>query len=648
MGAIFCAVSHSHSSPHLPLHMLDPWIPIQAESTWNWVHHTQHVSMRVWQTHAESARGNYMAWTSQSDSHIHSPHSSPIYNHLTEHGSASTHASTHHDHQVYTETKGDACFVYTGWIRENDDDSLTESISHHLLNECLQQDHQQDQQSNHRTLIEYMKRKSGQFAGLYITPQAEIIGFHDEFCGQHLYVGSQNGEVVFSNRASLIATYFNQAHSIPPPHMESLIWHVSRHESPLGDSHSAWPCAHLSFASDSYIAHKGILSNPWHLKPEITSHSWEDLLNALIDRAKQIKRLPDVRFNFPLTGGLDSRLILGALLASDTLSHVDLIWILGIEEQADVRSARKVAEDYQLPLNVHTPQTQHLQQEPFLARVKRHLFHVEHMVNAWDLKTTSTDLYLEPLGTLPGHYGELYKGHALPVLSWNQTLLRKVYASTIYMDRHQLLTQKSIQSCIKRGLNWMDKQVQNGVTSIHMLDELHKEARMCRWVSQTQMFEGLGFPSINLLTDINIRAKYNTLSLRERQKARVHFELTRRIDDRLWTIPYADYQWPDQWVKALQLPQDLLPQAPCGGKGGEVSAQMQMWARESHEIIDFILSPSQVSEFYHYFDREKIHKKVKRTQAKPHPQAVKGLLGLAAIKMGVESPLLAYPLRRHP
>ena len=214
MGAVFFGVSHQKPKTDRPLSLLDKWIPFVPESTLEWIHVRKNCTVRIWQTHRESARGSYVAWTG--------------------------------DPRVSTLgfVQGKELCVYTGWIRERNEEPLKERVATHLLKECKKLNLLSDQPSD---LIKTLKKKSGQFAGLYINPHGQLSGFHDSFCGQHLYMGTRDGEVIFSNRASLIALYLSGGKQIPRPRPESLSWLLSRHESPLGDPHSAWETALLCF-----------------------------------------------------------------------------------------------------------------------------------------------------------------------------------------------------------------------------------------------------------------------------------------------------------------------------------------------------------------------------------------------------------------
>jgi hypothetical protein len=620
MGACFVWVSHARQTPSYPLENLDAWAPFVPEDTHRWTHRNNSVSVRGWSTHAESSRGGYFVST----------------------------------------TKRDLALGFTGWVREPEEAPLTLSVSQVLLHLCLQEEevyehrwrpHVEEGREISTDRLSALHRRAGQFALACADRKGRLHALSDAFAGQHLYYGCAEGEVIVSTRASLVAAYLNRG-APPRPRSQSLAWQLGRHESPLGDAHSAWEGVHLLMPEHRLEADRGALVVHRVDLMVRSERSWDDLYQDLIWRAGQLKRIPQVKFELPLTGGLDSRLILGALINAEALSSVDRFYLNASYDHADTRAAQGVATRYQLPLEVCTPQEESETAESFFDRLRRHMFHVEHMVNAWDLKVTSPDLSLPHRGVLPGHYGELYRSHALPVISRSGALFQSVYRTKIYMNRHKLLSTSALKGCRAFGVEWLKERRQAGVPSDHLLDELHREARMWRWVSQTQMFESLGHPSINLLPDVELRAKYATLSLRARLDPTVHFELLRRVDRQLWRLPFADHQWPSSFFKGARCihtdsPIQERPALRVEGGGNELSYQMRMWDRQGAEIGTFLRAQgAEFDDFYALIDRGALLKKVKNTLKNPHAQAVKGLLQATAIKVALSESLSPYPLKR--
>lgn len=624
MSSCFVWVSHKRGEPSYELSNLDPWVPFVPESDRSWRHQSETVSLRAWSTHKEAARGGYFSTTTQRD----------------------------------------IALGFTGWVREPDEAPLSLSVAETLLHLCLGEDTKNHPKrwahkvSSDRdistTALSKLHKRPGQFALGCVDRAGTLYALSDAFCGQHLYYavnrGNKDDEVIVSNRASLVAAYLQRG-APPAPRIASLAWHLSRHESPLGDAHSAWEGVYLIFPEQRLEAIGGTHRLCEVELPKKSERSWDHLFSDLIWRAGQLKRLPDVQFMLPLTGGLDSRLIFGALSKAQALSSVKCFYLNASRDHADTRAAQQIADSYGFELVVHEPQELQEDAEPFLSRVRRHNFYVEYMVNAWDLKTPSRDLSCPEYGVLPGHYGELYRSHALPVLSWNTKLLKTIYQTRLYMNRHGLLTPQAIKSCVDSGKRWLRGREAQNTPANHLLDELHREARMWRWVSQTQMFESLGYPSICLLADVELRARYAALPLRERLSPRVHFELLRRVDERLWSLPFAEHQWPPRFFKNLQCVHTQQPithkaTPACSGGGNELNYQMQMWRHQQKEIIDSLLSTPTDHVFWSMISRLALEKKIQKTTRAPTTQSVKALLCAAAFKIALDEPLQPTQMRR--
>jgi hypothetical protein len=195
------------------------------------------------------------------------------------------------------------------------------------------------------------------------------------------------------------------------------------------------------------------------------------------------------------------------------------------------------------------------------------------------------------------------------------------------------------------GSAWVSAQQAADPRPSFTLDALHRATRMERWVTQTQQWEGLGGPSVCLLACARARSVYEALPLADRLAPRVHFELMRRVDDRLWRLPFGTHRWPARFYEPLNLP---APAAPIGGGGNELGYQMRLWAQEGAALCAWMLDAPSSSPFWDLVSRPKLLKKAQRTLLKPSPQPVKGLLAAAALKVALEEPFTPSRLRRAP
>jgi len=609
MSACFLFVSHPRGAPSHPLSALEPLCPFLPEREDTYAHPSGAATGVVWSARLAGARGGYLA-------------ASP---------------------------RGDEAVGFTGWWREPSDAPLDATVAQNLLR-ALTRDPRDPTPA-----LEALHLGAGQLAAVLIAHDGALHGVAGVFCGRHLFYGVKRApggdEVALSNRASLVAAYLHGG-ALPRPRLESLAWLLARHESPLGDPSAAWEGVRHILPGERLEARAGAaalkaipLPAPEPLPAQGAARVWDELHEALTWRAGQLTRLPGVRFELALTGGLDSRLVLGALLSAGVLSAVTRVHLTAVESHHDARSARLIADAYGLDLEVTPPLGADAPQESFLPRARRHNFLTELLVNAWDLKDGGEALALREAGVLPGHCGELYRSHALPLLSRSSALLRAVYHTHAYMDRHRLLTPELLDACVARGGEWLRAQQARDPRPSFTLDALHRAARMERWVSQTQQWEGLGGPSVCLLPCARARAVYDALPLADRVAPRVHFELMRRVDGALWRLPFGTHRWPARFYESLGLP---APGAPTGGGGNELGYQMRLWAQEGAALCAWMLDAPAHSPFWELVSRPKLLKKAARTLRAPHPQPVKGLLAAAALKVALEEPLTPARLRPAP
>lgn len=608
MSAAFLAhyrCSPGNESQRLQLSLLTPWLPFVPARAIEMCRSTAwgaELNMRAWSIGEEAARGSF--WSGDD--------SSP------------------------------SALIYQGWLREPESVSLSLSVAEVIETLCAEGDEQ---------ALDALHQRPGQFALIYHDPHSRLHALSDAFCGQHLYYSIRGDQILISNRAVLIAGALNGLSQLESgrrptrvqprrPDALKLAWHLSRYESPLGDPSAAWEEIKLLLPHQRIVIdEEGLTLTPVEMESP-KSIDWDELYADLLWRAGQLRHLPDLKLKLALTGGFDSRLVLGALMGAGVLDRVDQIYLRAEPEHSDYIAAHQIAAHYGFPLKSYSAKTAYIEEDGFFSRVKRHNFFSEYMLNAWDLKGYEASLLAPDSSPLPGYYGELYRSHADLLRSHLWLTLRRRYEDRRFIDRHSLLSELAIDHCYRYHNSWLNERQAVGVPANHVLDEAHREARMWRWASQALLSEASCMPSINLLADVKLRASYAKLCLRDRLAPKVHFELLRRVDDQLAWLPFAKHRWPRAWANAY----GRVAVSPVKGAGNEINAQIHMWKRERDQICDFLLSPDVGSAWTEIVDHQKLVKRVELVRAKPTPQHVKGLLGATGIKLALERDLVAYQL----
>ena len=272
--------------------------------------------------------------------------------------------------------------------------------------------------------------------------------------------------------------------------------------------------------------------------------------------------------------------------------------------------------------------------------MRRHNLLTEFLCSAWDIVSGPPSRELPEWGLLPGHYGELYRGHSLGRLSRAWWLLRPTYR--VMMNRHRLLTPQMSARCASLAGAWLKEERRAGTPADLALDRLHRYARMEGWISQCHPIEALGFPSFALLSCVSTRAHYEAQSQAERERPSVHYALTRRAHDELWRVPFANTPWPSSLYEG----EEKLPPPALKGGGRELGYQMRMWREQGAELGAWLLSTPPSSELWRVISKRHLEAKLKRMSTHPQPQGIKSLMCACALKLALEEPLQPVKLRR--
>ena len=580
MGCSFLALRHM--AGYLDLHerasVAARWLPLVPEQHGHWTAPDGVLRVDAWSVHNEAARGGFFA-----------------------------------------RGRG-AALAMTGWIQEEQRWPMTATVAANLLAYCGAQG-----------FGPLLDERCGEYAVLHADEDGQLRAACDPMGGQHLYYGERNGLVAVSNRAFLVAAALDGA-GLPQVDPLRLAWLMSglramfAGETLFDGVHILAPGKRLE------VDGRGIRVVQAQSKGAATSHDWDVHFAELCDRVAQIRRLPDVRFRQTLTGGKDSRLLLGALVASGAIEDLDDCWIEAEPGHPDAELAQHLATHYGLSLDVVKAERA---DHPLFDLVALHNFQAEAAFHAYDTKGSEQR---PRQGVINGHYGEIYKSHVQLRFLGGWSAVRAFYGSRRFIDKWGLLAAPARDRCrrllLERVQTWRDE----GTPLLDVHDRWHRECRMHRWLGQAMQHDAIGDLSFNPLPSPHLLRHYRSLPIVERKLHRTHFELTRRVDDWLWRQPLANDRWSRHLLRGHGRPEPALRR-----RCFQILPQFRQWQAAEAQIAHFLLDGTDDG-FFDIIDRKHLEQRLALARAKPTLRPVEQMLGLVGMRAALQG-IHARPMR---
>ena len=521
----------------------------------------------------------------------------------------------------FWDSVGNELVTYNGWFVEQCE--LPQSTMAHSARTMMQRLGAQ----------KFSQTVGGDWSLVRMNADGELDGICDFLGGQHLYYGEHDGLIAVSNRAFLVAAALHGG-QIPSLNPFFLSWLLTSAAAPVGD-HTVFDHVSLLLAGNRLkVTQTGLSILPI---PELNvARDWSKRVEEFQDRVAQIKRLPELPFSLALTGGKDSRLVLAGLLASDSLDSVTEAFLHAHPDHPDVIVGQKLAEQFGLSFRLFEPRTGG---DDVFDAFARHNFQTEFSANAWDLKGCDER---SRAAQLHGSYGEIYRGHADLTFQLGWPFIRRKYLRRSYIDIADILTEDALDYCRQGLSSFLRVHRESGTKYLHLHDHFHRHVRMQRWMGQLQLLSSLATLSIAPIADPRLLAHYQTLSLRQRQGERVHYELMRRCSSGLVVEPFAR----DRWSRLLPVARWQGGPAQDGSVHG-LSRQLQIWRKFGAEIQEFLLAPGAPS-FSQIVDRRRLKKLLDHAGSTPDFVVLRAILAAAAIRHALHRPLETYQLRVQP
>ena len=558
-----------------------PWLTFVPETSRSWQSPDRKLAMRCWSVCDEAARGSW---------------------------------------SVSSET---TALTLAGWFREPDEVPLTTSLAAAATEQLA------------RAGIDGFAELPGNYSLAWVGEDASLRAFTDPWCSEHLYYGQRGDRVVVSNRAAVVAALLHDR--LPSPRPEALAWLLSGADVPVEDADSAWAGVTL-LRGGRALRVRGSSCELLAIDGEDRRPPLRDYAQAferLCWTAGWIRRLPDVEIELAITGGFDSRLVLAGLIGANAIPSVTRGYLKGDAGHQDVLVGEALARHYGLAFERRSPD---YVDADFFTVSKRHLFQIELLVNAWDLKGADEQ---SRVVRLHGNLGELYKGHGLPGLSRHWATLRAYLRSNAYLDRYCILTRASLEHQRQRIDAFIARERDDGCEPTELLDHYHRQVRGARWVGQIMQYDSAAGPNVHILPDPVLHRFYRHQAYAQRQRSTLHFELTHAADDWLWRQPFAGKTWPHARARAA------ATHPVRSTASASTPRQVLIWRNAEAQLREFLLAPSS-SPMFEVVDRRRLARLLGEVGSRPTNAQVRTLLATAAIRIALESPLEPLPVRVRP
>lgn len=608
MSAVFLLVSGHQVQSAARANTASSYVPFVAEGHRSVVTTGGKERLDVWWTVPEAARGAYLHTVGGTRTGIDAPSGSGV----------GTDHSTSGRQEVDTTSAPLGCAVFDGQIAESSEAPLSQSVAE-MLYEQLTRDGWDAAAS----------KLDGDWTALSFEEDGPWLGTTDFLGACHLYYGERNGVAVVSNRAMVAATALWG--KLPSPKVGELAFLHAAFSCPLG-LRTCWPGIEMSPPNAIVEVRQGQVT----VRPKQTSRDgetmgYQEAIDELVVRAAAVSRFPALDFRLTVTGGKDSRAVLGALHAGGHLDRISTCYLEGDPNAPDAIVGRALAEHYGLDFVVD-PAPLSLHRDLFEGFAV-HNFQAELFLSAWDLKGATT----KPRhGDVRGYYGEIYKTHDLAVFKLGWPAVRTAYLNPLFLDPWRILTRAGRNYLTSAMRGYLSSCEAAGYQASGMHHRFHREMRMARWCGQAQRSDAMGSLALNPLASQRLYQRYFTQSYGDRKNCRIHYELIQRADSWLAAQPFADFQWNLPKVPSAK------PQAAKGAVFAK-SSQLVQWERQGADLVGFLADSGPAGTFFDIYDRKALLKLGDKALAKPTHRRLKAVMAACAIKHALQFGIAPRP-----
>jgi hypothetical protein len=400
----------------------------------------------------------------------------------------------------------------------------------------------------------------GEYAFVAVDPYGNGIIRRNLFASVQLYCHVADDLVVISTRASMVAAFLH--HGRPAPVSSDFVRSVGNYSVALS-SHALFEGVHaIPQGASIRIAagHPAITppkGDPLFDADLATQYArdrrtfWDGVYERMIGLMRVVEAT-DLPIHFPLSGGKDSRLLLGLVLAAGYKDRIAKLYTNGPRVSPEVTAASLIAEHVGIEHDIRLGgQNGHPDQGDITSRLPVHLFISEGEMSPMDLLTgaeprRSFELHGQEAG-LRNIAGKRDFASRDAALNWFELHLGQGDICGIFLPEAKEQNLADIQTYIERA-------EADGTPYSQMPTRHRVEHRMARWVGRVwSSRNSVSFSPFVFVSEMAVRATYNA-GHRSRYLEEFHFEMLRRIDPKLVEIPFAGQTWDDDLLTVVADP----------------------------------------------------------------------------------------------
>ncbi|MEQ4204238.1 hypothetical protein [Actinopolymorpha sp. B9G3] len=372
------------------------------------------------------------------------------------------------------------------------------------------------------------------------------------------------------------------------------------------------------------------------VRAPVTPADYDEITEGLLEHTRSMSALPFQKLTMSLTGGKDTRLVLGLAIGSGLIDRVDDTFTYGREGSPEVEVAQHVAAVAGVPHRAQVTNPEQFDLEKAWWRLRYHVFRFEGSVCPWDGggdPATTSILELHGWGAAAlTRAVRSHNGIQLTNLSEAVTLFANYQQRTDPLDVQHIDVTMAQQEAMR---STVESWYREGRDLDDLIDVLHMRNRMPYWcgilAANTYAMSRL-FPLIHFDT---AKAAFRGGS-DQRKTCRIHFEVLRRVNPKLVELPFLSTRWDPRLDPHLEAAG--LKAASAFKPRNEVRSQnMVTWQwdflDQGWDEIRAVLLDSPQSGLFDIVDRDRLEKVMNDRAAVVRVTHAKEILSLLAMQI---------------